>query len=267
MLNLGDSAVEVHREGALGFVTLNRPARGNSLDVQMARDFRRIGLALCRDEAVRCVVLRGAGGAFCSGADLKYIASGASPSYGAVFKEILEYLHSAISEFRRAPKPVIAAVDGMAAAGGLGLALCCDVVLASERAKFEFAYFKTALTGAESTTFLLPRLLGLRRAQDLAFLNPRLSAVHAQQWGLVSHVFPTAEFDVEMRRVAVRLAEGPTRAYADAKRLMNETMGFEQFEMHLSRELEVLTAAADRADFSEGLAAFLNKRPAHFEGR
>ncbi len=139
----------------------------------------------------------GAAGVFCSGADLKYIRAGGEPAelaylqggrppsagYGAIFQQILEYIHSAISEIQRAPKPFLAAVDGIAAAGGFGLAMSCDLVFASERATFEWAYGKTGLTGAESSTFFLPRLLGLRRAMELAFLNPRLDAAKALDWG------------------------------------------------------------------------------------
>src|SRR6266545_4891011 len=138
---------------------------------------------------------------FCSGADLKFIRDGSgapgylvpgatTDGYGDRFKQILEYIHSTISEIRRAPKPFIAAVDGIAAAGGFGIAMSCDLVLASSRASFEWAYSKTGLTGAESTTFLLPRLVGLRRAMELMLLNPRLGAHQAADMGLVTAVVP-----------------------------------------------------------------------------
>jgi 2-(1,2-epoxy-1,2-dihydrophenyl)acetyl-CoA isomerase len=270
-----------HDQG-VGVLTIDRKERFNSLDVQTARDLRKAGLQLARDEAVRCVVVRGTGGIFCSGADLKYIRAGgeakdlgyltpdaraAQPGFGAIFKQILEYLHSTISELRRAPKPVIAAVDGVAAAGGMGLAMCCDLVIASERSTFEYAYFKTALCGAESSTFFLPKLVGLRRAMDLAFLNPRLSAREAHELGLVSQVFSDATYEAEVLALARRLACGPTASYASAKRLMNEAAGVDRLDYHLDRELEALAASADSADFKEGIAAFFEKRPAKFEGR
>src|SRR4029078_1836405 len=113
-------------------------------------------------------------------------------NYGDVFKQILEYIHSTISEIRRAPKPFIAAVDGIAAAGGFGIAMSCDLVLASDRALFEWAYGKTGLTGAESATFMLPKLVGLRRAMELLFLNPRLDAARALEYGLITSVSPAA---------------------------------------------------------------------------
>lgn len=268
------------RDGAVGLLTLSRRERFNSLDVQTARELRKAGLQLARDEQVRCIVFRGEGGIFCSGADLKYIRSGgdrdvayltesrgAPAGYGAIFKQILEYLHSTISELRRAPKPVIAAVDGVAAAGGLGLAMACDLVVASERSTFEYAYFKTALTGAESSTFFLPKLVGLRRALDLAFLNPRLNAREAHALGLVSAVFPDATFEAETMGLARRLADGPTASYAAAKQLMNEAAGVDRLDYHLDRELDALARSADTRDFGEGLAAFFEKRPPKFEGR
>src|SRR4029453_13393711 len=202
-----------------------RHERFNSLDVKTAQDLRRAGLAMARDSHVRVVVLTGANGVFCSGADLKYIRAGGTaddlgylspetrttpPGCGERFKQILESLPSTIAEIRRAPKPFIAAVDGMAAAGGFGLAMCCDLVVASRRSTFEYAYFKTALTGAESTTFFLPRLIGARRAADLAFLGRRLTADEAQSWGLVSEVYDDTRFDADVADLARRLAVGPT---------------------------------------------------------
>ncbi|MBL8950475.1 MAG: enoyl-CoA hydratase/isomerase family protein [Myxococcaceae bacterium] len=267
------------RDGAVGWLTLSRRERFNSLDVSTARELRKAGLTLARDEQVRCIVVRGEGGIFCSGADLKYIRSGgdrdvayltesrgAPSGYGAIFKQILEYLHSTISELRRAPKPVIAAVDGVAAAGGLGLAMACDLVVASERSTFEYAYFKTGLTGAESSTFFLPKLVGLRRALDLAFLNPRVGAREAQALGLVSAVFEDATFEAQTLQLARRLAEGPTASYAAAKQLMNEAAGVDRLDDHLDRELDALARSADSADFGEGLAAFFEKRTPKFKG-
>jgi 2-(1,2-epoxy-1,2-dihydrophenyl)acetyl-CoA isomerase len=274
--------IRVERDGGVGVLTIDRRERFNSLDVETAQDLRKAGLQLARDEAVRAVVVRGAGGVFCSGADLKYIRAGGdaddlgylSPAarevpkgYGEVFKQILEYLHSTISEIRRAPKPFLAAVDGTAAAGGFGLAMCCDLVFASERASFEWAYGKTALTGAESSTFFLPRLIGLRRAMGMVFLNPRLDARQALEMGLINGVLATETFDAEVADLARRLAAGPTASLAVTKALLNQAAGVDRLDYHLDQELTSLARGADGADFAEGIESFFAKRPPRFTGR
>jgi 2-(1,2-epoxy-1,2-dihydrophenyl)acetyl-CoA isomerase len=276
------SHIRLDREGAVGLITIDRPSRFNSLDVATARDLRRAGLQMARDEAVRAVVLRGVGGAFCSGADLKYIAAGgddeelayltpaerAVPSgHGERFKQILEYLHSAISEIRRAPKPFIAAVDGIAAAGGFGLAMACDLVFVSPRASFEWAYGRTGLTGAESSTFLLPRLVGLRRAMELVLLNPRISAHKAVELGLATNVLSADAFDADVLAAARTVADGPAAAFATAKALLNQAAGIDRLDHHLAVELQHLIRSADSDAFKEGLQAFLEKRMAVFSAR
>jgi 2-(1,2-epoxy-1,2-dihydrophenyl)acetyl-CoA isomerase len=271
--------IHTERNGAVGVITIDRRERFNSLDVESAQDLRKAGLQCARDPAVRAVVIRGSGGVFCSGADLKYIQSGGAAAdlgylqpagrippagYGEVFKQILEYIHSTISEIKRAPKPFIAAVDGVAAAGGFGIAMACDLVLASERASFEWAYGKTGLTGAESSTFFLPRLIGLRRAMELVLLNPRLDAARALEIGLITAVYPTERFAAEVGAVAQRLAAGPTRAYGIAKGLLNQAAGVDRLDYHLDQELENLARIADGDDVAAGIEGFLNKRPARF---
>lgn len=272
----GAGHVRCERSGRLGIITLDRRERYNALDVAMARDLRHAGLELARDAEVGAVVIRGAGGVFCSGVDLKYVRAGgahgdlaylragehgpgdadAPAAFGSVFKQTLEYIASTISEIRRAPKPFVAGVDGVAAAGGLGLALCCDLVIASRRSRFEWAYDKTALSGAEGITFFLPRLVGLRRALDLALLHPRLDAEGAFRMGLVSQVLPDEDFDEALLAVGRRLADGPTEAYARTKALLEAAVGGEWLEQHLSDEIERLVESADSAEFAQGLGRF-----------
>ena len=271
--------IKTERFDGVGLITIDRTARFNSLDVRTAQDLRRAALQLARDHTARVVVLRGTGGIFCSGADLKYIRAGGndreigylSPQaravpagFGEIFKQILEYLHSTISEIRRASKPFIAAVDGVAAAGGFGLAMSCDLVLASSRASFEWAYSKTGLTGAESSTFLLPKLIGLRRALELVLLNPRLDAERAMQLGLVTAVYPQADFDAEVLALARKVAGGPVQAYGVAKTLMNQAVGIDRLDYHLDQELEHLARSADSSEFAEGLQAFFARREPQF---
>ncbi len=262
------SHIRVEVENGVGTLTIARRERFNSLDVETARDLRKAGLQLARDRSVRCAVLRGEGGVFCSGADLKAIRTGHdAPSpvpYGDSFKEILEYIHSTISEIRRSAKPWIAAVDGIAAAGGFGLAMSCDIVIASERSVFEWAYGKTGLTGAESSTFFLPRLLGFRRAMELVMLNPRLDAQAALEWGLITEVAPNADFETRVRQLGEQIAEGPTEALGIAKQLINQAAGVDRLDFHLDRELENLAAIANGPNFAEGIDAFFEKRTPRF---
>jgi 2-(1,2-epoxy-1,2-dihydrophenyl)acetyl-CoA isomerase len=267
--------IVTHKDGAVGIITIARRERMNSMDVDTARDFRKAGLQMARDREVRAVILRGDGGVFSSGADLKYIRAGGQKEdldylqpdaprggYGIVFKEILEYIHSTISEIRRAPKPFIAAVDGAAAAGGLGIALACDLVLASERASFEWAYFKTGLTGAESTTFFLPRLVGYRKALELVLLGARLGPHQALEIGLINSVH--LDVDAAALEVAHKLAALPGEAIAVARRLIDAAAGIDRLDLHLDDELTSLARIADGPDFAEGIAAFFGKRPPQF---
>lgn len=283
---MAETHIRTSLDGAVGVITIDRPERFNSMDVATARDFRRAGLQMARDDRARCVIIRGTGKIFCSGADLKYIRARAgepdfsylrgakgdepegwqpSEGFGDGFKEILEYLHSTISEIKRAPTPFIAAVNGVAAAGGFGIAMACDLVFMAESATLEWAYHKTGLTGAESSTFFLPRLLGLRKAMELVLLNPRLSAEQAHSLGLINGVFPDAVLDDEVVRIARQIAAGPTRAYGVAKQLVNHAAGVEQLDFHLDEELQQLARIADGPEFAEGLTAFFEKRQAVFD--
>lgn len=271
--------IRMERDGAVGVITIDRRERFNAMDVTTAQDFRRAGLQLARDGGIHVVVLRGLPGMFCSGADLKFIRAGgdrdqveylapdtARGGYGEVFKQILEYIHSTISEIRRAPKPFVAAVDGVAAAGGFGIAMSCDLVIASTRATFEWAYLKTALSGAESSTFMLPKLVGLRRAFELALLNPRLTAAQAREYGLVTDVLDVDGFDAGVMAIAQRIAAGPPRAIAAAKELLNQAAGMDRLDDHLDREIEALARSADSDEFAEGIEAFFAKRAPDFSG-
>ena len=138
--------------------------------------------------------------------------------------------------------------------------MSCDLVIASERATFEWAYSKTGLTGAESSTFFLPRLLGLRRAMELLFLNPRLDAKAALDYGLVTRVLPVENFDDAVLAIAKQIASGPSEALGIAKNLINDAAAMDRLDYHLDRELENLARIADGANFAEGIDAFFGKR-------
>ena len=158
-------------------------------------------------------------------------------------------------------------MDGIAAAGGFGIAMACDLVVASERAAFEWAYHKTGLSGAESSTFFLPRLVGFRKAMELVLLNPRLTAEEARVLGLINRIFPVESFESDTLALARRLAEGPVGAYAVAKSLLNQAAGVDRLDYHLDQELQHLARTADGPEFAEGLAAFFERRSPIFGGQ
>jgi 2-(1,2-epoxy-1,2-dihydrophenyl)acetyl-CoA isomerase len=145
--------------------------------------------------------------------------------------------------------------------------MACDLAFASSRASFEWAYGKTGLSGAESVTFFLPRIVGFRKAMELALLNPRLSAEAAMEAGLITGVFPVDRFDEQVGAVAEALANGPTAAFAATKRLMNQSLSMERLDAHLDIEIDELARSADSQDFKSALSAFLEKRAPVFEGR
>ena len=157
-------------------------------------------------------------------------------------------------------------MKGVAAAGGFGLAMSCDLVFASDDAAFEWAYHKTGLTGAESSTFFLPRLIGLRKTMELVLLNPRLDAQQALDLGLINAVYPTATFDSDVLAIAERLARGPTRSFGIAKNLINEASGVDRLAYHLDKELRELARIAESPDFAEGIESFFGHRQAQFSG-
>jgi 2-(1,2-epoxy-1,2-dihydrophenyl)acetyl-CoA isomerase len=142
--------------------------------------------------------------------------------------------------------------------------MACVLVIASDHASFEWAYSKTGLTGAESSTFMLPRLVGLRKSLELLFLNPRIEAEEALKIGLITAIFPRFCFDRDVVFLARKIAAGPTEALGIAKDLLNQAAGMDRLDMHLDRELEHLSRIADGANFAEGLSAFFEKRPAEF---
>jgi 2-(1,2-epoxy-1,2-dihydrophenyl)acetyl-CoA isomerase len=274
--------IDLAVEDGVGWLTIDRREAFNSFDVETAQDFRKAGLQLARNDDVRCAVVTGTGDAFCSGADLRYVyeegeeedlsylmpaAKDTEEGYGASFKQMLEYIHSAIAEIRKAPKPFVAAVDGIAAAGGFGIAMSCDLVYASTDASFEWAYPKTGLTGAESSTFFLPRLVGFRTAMELMLRTPRLDPQEAEELGLINDVFDADEFDERIDEITRELADGPTEAYGIAKGLINEAAGMDRLDSHLDNELGNLARIAEGRNFSEGLEAFFEKRDPDFEAK
>jgi 2-(1,2-epoxy-1,2-dihydrophenyl)acetyl-CoA isomerase len=246
-------------------ITLNRPEALNALDLALGRELFHAALDVDEDPGVRCVVITGAGKAFCAGGDVKGFADNL-PRIGVLIKELTTYLHGAVSRLCRSDKPVIMAVNGVAAGGGFSFALSGDLVVAAESARFTMAYSRIAATPDGSSSYFLPRLIGLRRAMELYVSNRVLSAREAFEWGLVTRVVPDAEFKTAVGALARELAQGPTKAFGAAKRLLHQST-WESLETQMELEAQAIAASGRTRDFAVGVTAFANKQTPTFEGR
>jgi 2-(1,2-epoxy-1,2-dihydrophenyl)acetyl-CoA isomerase len=257
-------SVQVETRGAVALVTLNRPDSANTLNLQMGMDLLAAALACARNAAVRAVVLTGAGRNFCFGGDLHAMASRDTTGDDYI-RELTTYLHAAIAHFTRMDAPVIAAVNGTAAGAGVGLVAMADLAVCARSAKFNLAYTNAGLTPDAGTSFLLPRIVGAKRAMELLLLNRTLSAAEALSWGLINEVVADEEVQGRALAIAEQLAGGATRAYGATKRLVAASLG--AFESQMILESESIAAHAVGAEGTEGISAFLEKRRPEFAGK
>jgi 2-(1,2-epoxy-1,2-dihydrophenyl)acetyl-CoA isomerase len=251
---------------AVCLLTLNRPERLNALNVQVAKDFKAaINEAL--DRGARAIVLTGAGRAFCAGGDLREIQEIATNEgrVEAFFDEPLRLLNEAILLIRKTPVPFIAAVNGVASGGGCNLALACDLVIAAESAKFNQAFIKIGLTPDCGATFILPRLVGWKRATELLFTGDLIGAQAAAEMGMINSVAPDEELMSRALALAEKLAQAPTAAIAEIKMLL-EASAVNDYGGQLDLERKTQIESGKTKDFVEGVSAFLEKRPPRFVG-
>lgn len=246
---------------AVARIALNRPDAANSLNSTLSAELMDAFITCEDDPGVRAVIITGTGRFFCAGADLKGFYSQSSE-----LKSRVSLFHAVIGRITRAPLPVIAAVNGAAAGAGMGLACACDLVVAAESSKFTMAYTKIGLSPDGATTYFLPRLLGVRRAIELAYLNRALSGREAVEWGIANRVVPDDRLADEAHALAAQLAAGPTRAYAAAKRLMHSGW-LTPLETQVEYELRSINEMARTEDAREAIAAFGAKRTPVFRGR
>jgi 2-(1,2-epoxy-1,2-dihydrophenyl)acetyl-CoA isomerase len=251
------------RDG-VAHLTLNRPDAANSINLELARDLMQATLACDEDPRVRAVLFTGKGRMFCGGGDLKTFAGkgGNLPHY---LKEVTTHLHAAMSRLMRSDAPVVLAVQGSAAGAGMSFACAADFVLAADNAKFTMAYTRAGLVPDGSSTYFLSRIVGLRRALDLALTSRVLTAAEAEQLGIVTRVVPEARLRDEALELAASFAAGPTRAFGATKRLIHQGWtGTLETQMEL--ETRAIADIARTSDAREGIAAFVAKRPAKFTG-
>jgi 2-(1,2-epoxy-1,2-dihydrophenyl)acetyl-CoA isomerase len=246
-------------------VTMNRPEVLNSCNRRMAGELRDAFESAGSDDTVRVVLLTGAGRAFCAGQDL----AEASPPEGTPppdFTEIVRGYNALILAIRRLEKPVVAAVNGVAAGAGANLALACDIVIAADTATFIQSFVKIGLVPDTGGTYFLPRLVGFARAASLAMLGGKLPAARAKEWGAIYDVAPAATLMDAAGALSRDLATQPTRAIGFTKRALNESMA-NTLETQLKLEAELQRVASRTADYKEGVRAFQEKRAPTFSGK
>jgi 2-(1,2-epoxy-1,2-dihydrophenyl)acetyl-CoA isomerase len=258
--------VNVHRDGAAATIELNRPETLNAWNTQLGHDLLAAVTAVAEDDGVRAVVVTGAGRAFSAGADLRDLSPDrTADGHPDVRKVLTERYHPIITTIRTMPKPVLAAVNGPAVGIGLSLALASDLIVASESAYLLLAFVNIGLVPDGGSSLFVPTRVGFARATEMAMLGERVPAAQALEWGLVNRVVADADFAGEVAALRDRLAGGPTRSYAGTKRQLNAWL-YPRMEEQLELEADLQQEMAGSPDFHEGVAAFVEKRPASFEG-
>lgn len=258
--------IQFEMRGAVALITLNRPDSLNALTSQVAHEFKAV-VKEAREKSARAIVLTGAGRAFCAGGDLREMQKIAAQDgrVEAFFDEPLRELNECMMLIRRTPLPIIAAVNGVASGGGCNLALVCDLVIAGESARFNQAFIKIGLTPDCGGTFVLPRLVGLRRATQLMMTGELVSAPQALAMGMINAVVPDDQLLAQAMAMAENLAQAPTAALGRIKQLL-EASATNDFEKQLELERATQIESGLTKDFKEGVAAFIEKRPPKFVG-
>jgi len=247
---------------AVAHLTLNRPEKFNAFNREMAL-LMQTKLDECRSDNVRAVLITGSGKAFSAGQDISELVG---ENKVALSQILSEHYNPVVQRIRKLEKPVIAAVNGVAAGAGANIALCCDVVVAAQSASFLQAFSKIGLIPDSSGTYFLPRLIGWQKASALAMLGEKVNASDAERMGMVYKIFPDEDFMKESLTIATTLAAMPTRGLAYTKQLLNSSFT-NSFEAQLKEEDKIQQMAASTEDYQEGITAFLEKRQPSFKGK
>lgn len=256
----------VRQEEGFVILTMNRPEVLNAFNDLMLEELTEATEAAAQDASIRCVVINGAGRAFGAGQDLHGFATVHASGEPIKVSEHLTKYHRLIRLFQEMPKPVIAAVHGVAAGISCNLALACDMRIAADNARFVEAFARIGLVPDGGGAFFLPRLVGLGKALEMVLLADEISGSEAERIGLVNKCVPADDFDAFILTLAQRLAQGPTRAYGLIKELMYRSLDSD-LQTSLQLEGEMQDMAMGTADHREGVRAFLEKRPANYTGR
>ncbi len=260
---MGNNPILLKIENQVAFITLSRPEVFNSFNREMALVLQDTLDSCAADAAIRAIVITGSGKAFCAGQDLKEVTD---PELNPGFRKILEeHYNPIIQKIRTIEKPVIAAVNGVAAGAGANIALACDIVVATEHTSFIQAFSKIGLIPDSGGTFFLPRIVGIQKATALMMLGDKVTAEESLAMGLVYKIFPTAFFMDDVKILADTLAAMPTKALGLTKRLLNQSMT-NSLEQQLALESDLQIEASSSNDYQEGVAAFIEKRTPEFKG-
>lgn len=250
-------------ENNIAYLTLNRPEKFNSFNKEMAIALQQELDKCANDENVRAIYLTGSGKAFCAGQDLAEAVDPDGPELQSIVRE---HYNPIIERLRKIEKPIIAAVNGVAAGAGANIALACDIVVAKETASFIQAFSKIGLIPDSGGTFFLPRLIGFQKAAALMLLGDKVSAAEASQMGMIYKYFSDDTFETESKKIAETLAKLPTKALDYTKVALNQSL-HNNLTQQLQIEEDYQTLSGKTEDFNEGIAAFLEKRPAAFKGK
>jgi 2-(1,2-epoxy-1,2-dihydrophenyl)acetyl-CoA isomerase len=251
-------------QDGLARLTFNRPNAANSFNLDMTREFLEAATICSKGSEVRAVLLTGEDRFFCAGGDLKGFAS-AGDQVSKFVAETADMLHAAISKFARMNAPIVAAVNGPAAGAGMSVVCMTDIALAAESASFTMAYTAAGLAPDGSSTYFLPRIVGMRRARELMLTNRRLSAAEAQAMGIIERVVPDEDLMAEAEKIARTLANGPTLAFGAVKKLLLASQTA-QLEDQLDAETSAIALMTTTHDGREGVMAFREKRAPNFKG-
>ncbi|WP_109098415.1 enoyl-CoA hydratase-related protein [Aquimarina sp. AU58] len=257
-------SIELHIDNGVARITLNRPDTFNSFNREMALLLQKTFDECNANDQVRAIMLIGNGKAFCAGQDLKEVTS---PELNPGFRKILEeHYNPIISRIRTIEKPIVAAVNGVAAGAGANIALACDIVVATEAASFIQAFSKIGLVPDSAGTFFLPRLIGFQKASALMMLGDKVSAKEAEQLGMIYKVFETEAFEEEVTKLVSKLSQMPTKALGLTKRLLNRSL-INTLDEQLAIESDLQIESAESEDYAEGVNAFIEKRKPIFKGK